>query len=656
MRVTDTVLKPRDGHTVRAGIIARISGCKNQKEASLDDQLDHEQEVVREHYDGEIDFEVIAKTKAKGEWTDRPELAAFEEIARRGDKDIIVIEDLGRLVRGTEAVRLLGIAVDNKTRVIVPNDNIDTSRDTWEQDAIRAAADHVAHNAHTSHRLKHKLRNRFVKFGGAMARPIAGYIVPDEATTYSDWRKDPNAAEWILNGYQLLRRTQNYSAVADMLNRKGVPTGPYCRNLEWDGAMAKRFYRNPLLKGRPYRNKMHSVKHYQTGRRKSVKHPDGPVFFDAPHLAFLDATDFDDLGALLDAKNANFRRRESNGVDPLLGVPRRRSKFPGQILACYYCGHKYVWGGNGITSNLMCANSRHWRCWNTDGVRADLVTIGLRDAILAELYRLDGFDDQYRDLLERADAGCGLDYETKVAQIESQAAEVERQERNLINAIRKYGDSEPIQSEMEALKARKATITESRRELKRSKESNLKLPSSVSELRKLLEEQFLAASQSKDEFGDLLRKICPEMHAYLVATCDGQPSVYPRVQARIELDGIVDNHTSVNGLDKLLHRVITIDAFVPPQRERIRLRAVAGREQGLTIKAIVRHIAAHSSDKPSACTVSAALRLHDAMQRQSLSSPYVLAEHPPADQKHRRHKNAKYSFQLRNGYVPPELL
>lgn len=42
---------------------------------------------------------------------------------------------------------------------------------------IEACADHVAHQQHTSRLLKHNLRNRFQKFGAAMAQPIAAYTV-----------------------------------------------------------------------------------------------------------------------------------------------------------------------------------------------------------------------------------------------------------------------------------------------------------------------------------------------------------------------------------------------------------------------------------------------------------------------------------------------
>ena len=177
---------PRNGHTLVSLLGARISGCANQKELSLDDQVDHGKEVVVDHYIGPTEYRIIA-TKGKGERLDRPELEQFEAALRTSEIDLFVFEDLGRLVRGAEAVRLLGIGVDHGTRTLVPNDYIDTNDENWEEVALGACREHIGHNAHTSKRLKHKLKNRFEKFGGAMARPIFGYIVPENAETYDEW-------------------------------------------------------------------------------------------------------------------------------------------------------------------------------------------------------------------------------------------------------------------------------------------------------------------------------------------------------------------------------------------------------------------------------------------------------------------------------------
>jgi site-specific DNA recombinase len=124
-------MKPRIGHTLVVGVVARISDCPNQKELSLDDQRDHADQVVAEHYDGPVDYRVVA-TKGKGEALDRPELAEIEAMLRTRELDLLIAEDIGRIVRGTDAVRLCGIAVDHGTRVLAPNDCIDTAEDSWE--------------------------------------------------------------------------------------------------------------------------------------------------------------------------------------------------------------------------------------------------------------------------------------------------------------------------------------------------------------------------------------------------------------------------------------------------------------------------------------------------------------------------------------------
>ena len=70
----DAPLLPRNGHTLLVGIGARISGCANQKEMSLDDQIDHGKEVAVDLYPGQIQGDgeaanavhFLAKTPAPG--------------------------------------------------------------------------------------------------------------------------------------------------------------------------------------------------------------------------------------------------------------------------------------------------------------------------------------------------------------------------------------------------------------------------------------------------------------------------------------------------------------------------------------------------------------------------------------------------------------
>ena len=213
--------------------------------------------------------------------------------------------------------------------------------------------------------------NRFIKFGGAMARPIYGYIVPEDARTYDDWAKDEAAVTVYAEWFRRLAEDPNCLKLADWLNATGTPTGPYCRSDKWTGKMVRRITENTVLKGLPERGRRHTVKVHETGRRVSVPNPKGPKSRACPHLEFIPPDTFDQVNALLIATNSGFGRKPVNGLDPLYRVPRTRSRFPGGVARCSYCGREYVWGANGVAENLMCNAARSWNCWNAVGFHSE---------------------------------------------------------------------------------------------------------------------------------------------------------------------------------------------------------------------------------------------------------------------------------------------
>lgn len=653
-RVSDRDLTPRNGHTLMAGLGARISGCGKQKEVSLEDQTDHNKEIVEDWYQGIIEYLIVA-TKGKGERLDRPELAQIEAEFRKGYLDIFVIEDLGRLVRGVEAVRLLGIAVDHGVRVIVPNDNIDTAKESWETDAIKACADHVAHQEHTSRRLKHKLKNRFVKYGGSTARPIAAYVVPEGAKTYGDWLKAPGAEAWIHDGKKMLCETRNCSAVADMFNRRGIAPGPYCRRNSWNGAMVRRFYANPLLKGMAARCTKHSKKFHEVGRRKSVKNPNGPVYYACPHLAFMTTEEFDELAAVLQAINARYKRKPVNGRDPLAGVPRKRTRFPGQYARCWYCGRHYVWGGNGITDNLQCSGSREWLCWNSVGFDGPLAVSDLVARITNELYALDGFEAQYQELVAAALRGDRSDIALRHAQLRRDEQALHVKKANVQQAILAYGTSPLIQQMLDQIAADERQLNIARRTLDQAGQKQLQVPESLDELRMLWNQEFAGSVLESPEFGDLLRQVVPDFRVHLVRLCDGG-SLLPRAHVQLRLDGIVTDLVQVPGVKELLYRELTLDVFQAPPREQVRLAATALAAEGLGPKAIAARVSEQLGRPTTSKVVHDALALDQQMKQLGLSTPYVLVSEPPDDMpKQRKHRNTAYKFTPLDGYVPPAL-
>ena len=54
---------------------------------------------MAEYYQGDVAYRVIA-TKGKGERLDRPELEQIEAMLRTRELDLLVAEDIGRMIRG----------------------------------------------------------------------------------------------------------------------------------------------------------------------------------------------------------------------------------------------------------------------------------------------------------------------------------------------------------------------------------------------------------------------------------------------------------------------------------------------------------------------------------------------------------------------------
>lgn len=650
-RRSNSEVRPRNGHTLMVAMACRISGCQGQKELSLEDQQDNARETVQDFFDGPAEYHLIAATKAKGERLDRPELKLIEDAYRSGEYDLFLYDDLSRLIRGYEAVRLLGVGVDNGTRTICVNDVIDTAAPTWEQDALNASSENVAHNERTSMRIKQKSMNRFKKFGQPTGRPIAGYLVPPGVKSYDDWLKQEHLAPFILEARRLLFETGDCFVVADYFNEHGFPVGPYARRKTWNGPMVRRYFANPLLRGKPQRGAMHTVKHHGTGRRKSEKNPKGPNYYDAPHLAFLTKQEFDDLNALLDAKNAHHRRRMVDGADPLWHRSRSQSIFPGLHACCWYCGHHYVWGANGMVENLMCSNSREWHCWHSIGFSGPRATEKLVAEIGSQLQRLDGFEGQFAAMVQ--DAGSSLEgkLDEEWRKLRHDEALQKNEEANLVAAIAKVGLDETLLKGLDAVKAKRPELLMRRHRLEQRGRRQLVLPDSMAALLGMLEEEFRQLAFDSSAFGKLMQSLVPEFYVYAVRLCDGG-HLFPRAKLRLNLAGTFPDVNLIPGLAKMLNQDVTLDLFEPPQRERIREEAVQLHSMGKGPKAISRIIA----EKPTSTAVQNALALHRQMLSLGLSSPYVTLQAPPDDYpKLRRHKHTRYRFEPLDGYQPRAL-
>ncbi len=639
-------LTPRNGHTLVVCVCARISGCPKQKELSLEDQTDLCREVAESDYSGPVEYHIIA-TKGKGERLDRPELKRLENLLRTRTVDLLIAEDLGRIVRGPEAVRLCGIAVDQGTRVILINDGIDTADEAWYPDMLSATRDHAGHNVHTSQRLKQRLMNRFVRLGAATPRQIYGYVKPKGAQTFDDWRIDPKATEIYKEWFRRLLADPNCSAIADWLNAKGVPTGRYSRRKTWDGKMVRRITANPILIGRPERGRRHSVKKNETGRRESVKNPDGPKVYEAPHLAHVDEATFLKVNELLRRANAGRGRKPVDGHDPLANVSRKRTRFPGNCALCWYCGRKYLWGANGVACHLSCAGSREYRCWNSIGIDGPLTAVRLLDAITAEFERLDGFDVQLREMVARA-ARDGSDEDGRHwSELTAAEAGLAKEQENLLNMIALMGPRTMLAEKLADLERRQRDLAARRRQLELRRGELPRLPESVEALRQMFRDQTRDLAVNSFECADVLRQLVTGFHVYLVR-CVNSNRLLPRARVTVRLAGVVPDAARVPEFDAWLTRTFTLDLFKPTQTVRILGDVVRLDAKGLDQHEIARRLLVTQT------AVHNALKLARRMRELGLDSPYVLVTEVLDDVgKLRRHKHPRYRFAPLDGYQPP---
>jgi hypothetical protein len=218
-----------------------------------------------------------------------------------------------------------------------------------------------------------------------------------------------------------------------------------------------------------------------------------------------------------------------------------------------------------------------------------------------------------------------------------------------VDAITEYGPSPAFKRKHDELDQRERTLAMMRRRFEDLRNRELCLPASVAELRAAFESKAEGLAVSSPEFGDLMRLLVPEFHIYLVRLIDGGHPL-PRARAKLNLAGCVSDLVLLPELAQMLKRVVTLDLFEPPQRERIRVEAAGLAKIGME----QREIAKQLSEKTSQPVVQKALALDRMMRERGLSEPYVTLLEPPTDYpKLRRHLNSRYNFRPLDGYVPP---
>ncbi len=261
-----------------------------------------------------------------------------------------------------------------------------------------------------------------------------------------------------------------------------------------------------------------------------------------------------------------------------------------------------------------------------------------------ELYQLESFDDQYRELVVSCRGSKRSDLSLRWERLKADEVELGRLQERFVEAIAKYGRTTDVPSQDGGDPCEETKLRVERRALDRVGKERFDVPESLSVLREMLEKGVCRSragvSQSSATSSD---NCCPTSSS--ISSVNVMEVACIRERACGWPLRYLQPHAIVPGLETLLTREVTIDLFEPPQRERIRTQAAEWAAIGLGPKAIAAEIAASSAERPSDTAVQNALSLHARMRDLGLASPYVMVDSPPHDYpKLRRHKNGRYQF------------
>lgn len=633
-------LAPRDGRVLRILLPSRVSDLRpgKQSEQSLDDQQDIQRRWLNERTELPVEETVIAGS-GSGENLSRQEYLQLLALIESRQFDLVLVEDLGRIVRRAHAFFVCELCEDHGTRLIAINNyGVDTALENWRDAAFFAAYCYERENADKSRRIKERLRARFLA-GGALPDEIYGYIRPVGAKHDSEMSRDPDAEAIYKEWFRMLDEDDaSFADVARWLNKKGIATSPHSSETEWDGRLVGRHTYNTILKGQRRHNDRKTKRLNNPGKYISIKaEPSDLLVREVPHLAFFSEAYYDRVVAKVMRRNAPYCSVNPDKPDPRKGKPKKATRCPGQMCYCGICGRLFVWGGNGQTDRLMCNGAREHRCWNGitfDGVLAAHL---LSEAVLGAIDEMEDFDPTAIDRLQDDAKQADVKRLEQIQDIGKRIEVIEGKIDNAEKAILDGYDGQRLPMALQNLEYEHATLLAELDKLN-ALSANVPLLPTTEKLKSRARRMFDGIPVGTYEFGQKLKVVVPRIVVFPYRYCAGN-SLVLRAKFRIQLANLVSDPRQRSAMMESLESKVTLDLFDSPQPVVFRERIMAARAS-MTEK--------QAADQYGITVTAAqyAARLHRKMERLRLNDAYVPLFAPPDDiHKFCRHKHIAFRFE-----------
>jgi site-specific DNA recombinase len=440
---------------MRAIIYARYSSDL-QRDASIEDQV----RVCRRRIDAEgwSLQRVYSDHGASGASHLRAGYQALLHDARRQQFDVVVAESLDRLSRDQEHVAGLYKQLSFHGVLLVTIGEGEISELHVGLKGAMSALYLKDLAQKTRRGLEGRVRQGRSAGGLSYGYRIIRSVGPDGAPTRGEREVDAREAEVVRSVFAAFASGRSPRVIAQDLNKRDVP-GP--RGVPWGASTIYGNWRrgtgilnNELYVGRLVWNRQRFVKDPEMNRRQARPNPEGEwVVEEIPALRIVG----DELWSSVKDRQSATRQAIVGDRGVRSELARRPHYLFSGLLTCGACGGGYTLVG---ARHYGCANMRNrGTCDNRLTIRRDVleetVLRGLKDNLLQpEL--IHEFVATYRQEYNRLQRAHSNEHAAAHAEL----ARVERQIRNIVEAVKAGLFAPAMKDEMAALEERKARLAE----------------------------------------------------------------------------------------------------------------------------------------------------------------------------------------------------
>src|SRR5262249_24515776 len=154
--------------------------------------------------------------------------------------------------------------------------------------------------------------------------------------------------------------------------------------------------------------------------------------------------------------------------------------------------------------------------WSSKGFSGALLATKTVEFITSELVSLEGFHEQFADLVQQAGRRVAGNSAGSWQQLQRDEGQLASERNNLLAAIAAFGARQDIGARLAALDLRAQELVTRRRALERLQSRQLVLPESTTILHEQFREQFERLAIDSHDFGDLLRLLVRQCHVHSV--------------------------------------------------------------------------------------------------------------------------------------------